>query len=362
MKRILHVIHGLNLGGAETFIYNLLEAIDHSRYRFDFVIQEPEIKYHKFAELIHASGGKIHIIPDFIHNPIAHYRAIKRVVADGKYDYVHIHMNAFINPLPTIAASKYNNKIIIHSHSTNNGKGGIIGKWLHHINCRLFLQPSFKRLCCSNMAGRWMFGNKSSIVVCNALSPKRYAYNKETASKLREKYGLGDAFVIGQVGRLIPLKNQSFTIKLFKKFIERHPKIDSRLMIVGDGLMRQELEQLCLDLGLSDKVIFTGNIHNVSEIYSAFDTLVMPSLFEGLSFVGIEAQAAGLKTVISDTVTPEINTTNTVSFCSLENSEQWLTALECAAIPYERNAISDLIIGSSFDIQQMLTTMEKVYE
>lgn len=361
MVKILHVIHGLNLGGAENFIYNLLCAIDSARYRFDFAIQETDIKHKKFQELILARGGAIHIMPDFMHNPVGQYKVLKKIL-DGGYDIVHIHMNAFINPIPAILAGRYDVRVIIHSHSTKNGLGGIIGKGIHILNKSVFLKPRYIRLACSNEAGRWMFGSRDCVMVPNAIDTEKYVSNEAARITIRQQYGIADGFVIGQIGRLIPLKNQMFTLKVLASLRKKRPDLDAKLMIVGEGFMRSRLQETVSDLALDGAVIFTGAVHNVHEYYSAFDAFVMPSLFEGLGLVVIEAQAAGLKSFVSDTVTRQTNISGSVTFISLDNPDSWVDNLISSSEQYSREIIANKVRGSEFDSKVMVARMQEVYQ
>lgn len=360
MKKILHIIHGLNLGGAENFIFNLLKAIDENKYRFDFAIQEPDIKHTEFKKLIEAKGGKIFVIPDFLHNPIGQYVRLRKIFKTG-YDYVHIHMNAFINPIPAIVASHAKCNVIIHSHSTQNGRGGTAGKLVHEMNKRMFLKRKFIRLACSREAGGWMFDNRFFKVIPNAIDIAKYQYNDEFRREIRERYALNDEYIIGQIGRLIPLKNQVFSLRVLSKLREKAPHLKTKLMIVGEGPEKQNLMNLVAHLHIEDEVIFSGAVHNINEYYSAFDSFIMPSLFEGLALVSVEAQAAGLKTMVSDTVTREVNISGTVTFLPLDNVSKWVDALIQNSNPYDRCIISAKLKGSEFDSLFMVEQMYEIY-
>lgn len=359
MKKILHVIHGLNRGGAEMFIFNLLSAIDDSQYRFDFAIQEHVINYTEFKKLIEKKGGKIFIIPDFMHNPIGQAIELKKILQQS-YDVIHIHINAFINPIPAIVASKFDCKTLIHSHSTKNGKGGLMGRLLHQINKSLFLKNNYIRLACSDLAGKWMFEKKSYTIIPNGVDPIKYKYDETIRNEIREKYNIGDAFVIGQVGRLIELKNQSFSIKLLAKLRERYPQLNAKLILIGDGPMKEDLLSLATKQNVKDHVIFTGVIDNVNEYYSAFDIFVMPSYFEGLAFAGVEAQASGLKSFIANNVTRELNITDSVTFLPISDLEQWIEAITCN-IDYDRHKIASLFIKSPFNSTVLAQKMSTIY-
>lgn len=359
MKSILHIIHGLNLGGAENFIFNLLSGIDSEEFRFDFVIQEPEIKHKKFEELIIERGGRIHIINDFFKNPIAHARDLKRVIATG-YDVIHIHMNAFINPLPAVLAAG-NGKVIIHSHSKQNGRGGVCGKLIHYFNRSIFLKSSFERLSCSEDASVWMFGNKGSKMIYNAVDIDKYSYKEKYRDAIRSRYSIKNEFVIGQVGRLIGIKNQAFSIRLLSKLRQKYSNLNVKLMLVGDGEDKEMLEQLADELNIAESIIFVGPVHNANEFYSAFDLLIVPSVFEGLAFVAIEAQAAGLRCVLSDAIPIEANASGQAQFCSLDDPDKWMEVIYGCCLSYDRSQIAQKIIESNFNLTRMVLSMVSVY-
>lgn len=270
-------------------------------------------------------------------------------------------MNAFINPIPAIAAAASNCKVIIHSHSTQNGRGGLLGKLIHKLNKQLFLKDNFIRLSCSKAASMWMFGNKDSQNISNAVDTNKYIYNESIRNRLRSKHNLSNEYVIGQVGRLIPLKNQAFSIRLLANIIRLHPDINAKLMLVGDGSDKEKLISLARSLKISDNIIFTGNVHNANEYYSVFDSFIMTSLFEGLTYAAIEAQTAGLKSIMSDTISKEVNITDSVDFLSLAKPELWVEQLYLNSLKYDRNIISQKVIGSAFDLNVMVKSMENIY-
>ncbi len=361
MKRILHVIHGLNVGGAETFIYNILRNIDSSEYHFDFAIQNPEIGHKAFKKLIEEKGGKIYIITDFRINILKQYRELSSILKSG-YDYVHIHMNAFVNPIPAVVASKFPGKVIIHSHNTHNGSGGTPARLLHLLNRRLCMKKDFIRLACGTDAGKWMFRGKDFTVVNNAVDLDRFRYNVEASRNIRRKYGLTDELVIGHMGRFVPEKNQKFIIGLFTRLKQEYPLLKTKLMLCGDGPMKNEIMEFAESSGIIQDVIFTGNISEPQDYYSAFDCFLLPSWFEGLAFVAVEAQAAGLKVIASDTNTSEIDVTGNVRFLSLGNDvSAWVDAVKHALAPTDRKQNAGRLAGSKYDLSSLTRTMETIY-
>lgn len=358
--RVLHVIYGLALGGAENFIYNVLQLIDPNRFIFDFALQLPEIRHKKFQELIIERGGKIYIIPDFRKNPFGQYQALSKILESG-YDFVHIHMNAFINPIPAITASKFNNRVIIHSHNTKNDSGGRLGYFLHKLHCKLYLKDKFVNLSCGRDAGKWMFGRNQFQVVHNAIDLKKFSFSNERRQRIRALYNLKNEFIIGQIGKLEPVKNQKFSIFLLNEYLHKFPRSTAKLLFVGMGRMEEELKNLVKRLNLEDRVIFAGGVHNPEDYYSAIDCQLLPSLYEGFAFVAVEGQGAGLRVIASDNNTVDIDISNSVKFCSLTDPNSWIDKIRECETSYDREQIQNRLQNSPFDSLNLKIFMENFY-
>lgn len=362
MKRILHVIHGLNLGGAETLIYNIIRKSDLKCFHFDFVIQNPSIGNTSLKEYIEKIGGRIFLITDFRKNIFKHFRDIKSILAKG-YDVVHIHMNSLINPIPVYASSKFANKVIIHSHNTSNGKGGLFGKIIHKLNTHLFLRNRFINLACGNDAGKWMFPSKKYTVINNAIDLEKFSYSFDNRTKIREEYEIpSDAFIIGHIGRFLPVKNQRYLVDILFQLRSSRQDIDSYLLLVGTGPQLNEIKDYANSLGLNKYVKFTGPVQNTSEIYSAFDIFLLPSLYEGFAFVAVEAQASGLYVIASENNTKEINITGNVNFLSLEEKkDRWIEKITSLIKAYDRKKMGEKLVGSEYDLNSMIKIINKIY-
>lgn len=357
--KILHIIHGLNYGGAENFIFNVLKLIGSKEYQFDFAIQNSLIRNINLKNLIEELGGTIYIIPDFRKNPIGEFFVLRKILANG-YNYIHIHMNALINPIPVIVSSFYQKKIIIHSHNTSSA-GGKLGKIIHKFNTAVFLRNKFINVACGTDAGKWMFGEKKFQVLNNAVNLDMYKFKPSLRRKIRNQYKLSDEFVIGQVGRLIEVKNQTFSLHLLRAYIDHYPSENVKLMLLGEGKMYNKLKVLAHDLNIDNNVIFTGAINNPYDYYSSFDCLILPSLYEGLAFVAVEAQSSGLKIIASNNNTTEINITGEVTFISLDNQNLWISALHNCSKSYNRAEISGRLRGTKYDDDMLKEVMLKIY-
>lgn len=359
--RILNIIHGLNKGGAESFVYNVINLLDASVYEIDIAIQNPEIKHGSIEDLMRNKGGNIHVITDFRRNLLLHIRDLHRILSSG-YDYVHIHMNALVNPFPVYVASKYANKVIVHSHNTCNGSGGLLGKICHKINKHLILRRKFINIACGIDAGKWMFGNRPFTVLNNAVHLPKFTFNEAIRYQLRKKYDLKAEIVIGQVGRLADVKNHIYSFKVLKRLKEKSPDFAFKLVCVGEGELETYLKQQSDLLGISSDVIFVGGVNNPYDYYSMFDCLLLPSLFEGFAFVAVEAQASGLKVYASDCNTKDINITDAVSFFSLNDFDGCVNLLLNLQKQYDRQEISSKLIGTNFDDRVLKLKAEELYQ
>lgn len=363
--KILHFIYGLNIGGAETFISNLINSKELD-FEFHFVIQNPNITNEEIKNYIQSKNLPIvHLIPSFIKNPFSHYHALKKLLKSYDFDVVHIHVNSLMNPIPLVICKSLNIKIIIHSHNTSNSSGGKIVTLLHILSRTLFLNKHQNKIACSESAGKWMFKKYDFNVIDNAINLEKYKYNNFARIKTRRALGISDdVFVIGSVGRLVPQKNFPRLLEIFDYFKSKYPT--SKLLIVGDGPQKEQLEKLKLELGL-DGVIFVGSKQDPSPYYSSMDCFVMPSLFEGLGFTAIEAQASGLPVIASTGVPNIVNASGNVRFINLKDSnEQWSDALEQIILKFhkhkpDRIELGKKLKGSRFDLSSQSSKMRDMY-
>ena len=213
---------------------------------------------------------------------------------------------------------------------------------------------------CSKLAGDWMFLGEYFDILYNAIDIKEYKYSPVIANKLRQEFHLENCIVVGHVGRFNPQKNHSFLIDIFSECVQRNS--NTKLLLVGDGEGRQKIQDKVRDLGIQDKVIFTGIRSDVNELLQAMDVFVFPSLYEGLPVTMVEAQAAGLPCVISDHISKEcIVTSGLVTGKSLnESPERWA---ECVLQQSYRNRESHIeeIRTAGYDISTAAKQLESFY-
>lgn len=360
--KILQFIYGLNVGGAETFIINLLESIDGDDYKFSFVIQDSNISNNKIKLLCDEKKYKIYIVPKFNVALFKHIKELRNLLDKNNFDCIHIHMNAILNIFPILIANKKKIKIVLHSHSTKNNSGGLLGRIIHILN-RVIVNNfiPITRVACGVEAGKWMYGNKNFYIVDNAIALNKYAYNENYRMKLINKYSSKGYKIIGHVGRFTEVKNHDFILRCFSQYLLVHPK--SILCLVGDGPLKKEIQKQTKILGIEKSTIFVGNVDNVNEFYSYFDCILFPSLFEGLPFVLIEAQVSGLPIICSDRVTKDIKVTDIVSFLSLNDDiDKWIKEIDNKInMIIDRQKYCELFKGTKYDIKKLVTKMKQIY-
>ena len=323
--RVLQCIGSLGFGGSQTFVMSLYRAIDRSKVQFDFVVFPENIK--GFYEEVEQLGGKVYVCPRFsAKNCVAFVKWWHRFFKEHKeYSVIHGHVRS-VAAIYLKIAKKYGLKTIVHSHSTSNGKGlGALVK-------KLFQKPLRKHadylFSCSDYAGKWLYGEDALTLpqykmIPNCVSCERFAYRETARREYRQRYGIPEnAFVLGHIGRFREVKNHVFLVEVFDRLLARCP--DARLLLVGDGELREQTENICREKGFLDKVCFTGNQANTEDYYAMMDVFILPSLWEGLPVCVVEAQASGLPCLITDVITRDVNLTDLVANASLEQpAEVW---------------------------------------
>lgn len=358
--KILYFIRALNVGGAETFIYNTLRTIDEKEFQIDFVLQSLENTNVRLVELCKKKKRALHVITPFYKNYLKSVKELKNILKIGNYDLIHIHANALLNMVPVIAAKSVGVKIALHSHNTKNNLGGFIGYCLHKFNRCFVNKLDVIRLACGEEAGKWMYGNKPFVVLNNAIDIDAFKFNMEARNEIRQQLGIVDEFAIGHVSRFVDAKNHNFLIDIFNEILKVN--MNCKLILVGDGERLQSIKNKCKDLGMKEKVIFVGSVQDSSKYYSAFDCMIFPSFFEGMPFTLVEAQAAGLPIFASSRITKKINITGTLHYIGLEKGAYfWAREVLWKENDIDRGLIYKRLKGSVFDEKAEIDKLQLLY-
>lgn len=354
--RVAQVVGKMNSGGVEMMVMNFYRHIDRSAIQFDFIVDadSTQIPYEEIERL----GGRVFVVPRYEQLP-RYLAALRQIFRENDYKIVHSHLNT-LSVFPLFVAWCSGVPVrIAHNHSTaapGEGKKNFL-KYTLRPFAKVF---ATHYAACTELAGRWLFGKKAMArgdvtIFNNAIDCSRFCYDEQARSETRAAFGLADRFVVGHIGRFCYQKNHPFLIDLFARVLERQP--NAVLLLAGEGPDRPAIEQLVEARGLTEQVRFLGNRNDVDRLYAAMDVLVLPSRYEGLPVVGVEAQAAGLPCVFSDRITSAVKLTEPVVFRSLTDDP----ALWVDAILQDWGERKSGSLPPEFDIDRQAEKMEKLY-
>jgi len=363
MLRVLQVLGKTSLGGAESRIMDLYRHMDREQIQFDFLIHYKEKGY--FDDEIKRLGGNIYYLPSFrVYNYFTYKKACRRFFEEHSYfAAVHGHMTSTAAIYLPEAKRAGIPLTIAHARSAgvDNGVKGLITKLLR----KNLYRKCDKMFACSDLAAEAVFGKKRYkenrvTILPNAVDTKDFLPNEEVRIQLRRQYCLEDKFVIGHVGRFHYAKNHGFLLEIFAQILKQ--KDNAMLMLLGDGPLKEETKQKAKDMGIDERVIFTGNQTPVAPFYQVFDFFLFPSRFEGLPGTVVEAQAAGLKCLISDTITKQVKATEWVSFMSIEDpAKKWADeVLRWEAQP-EEESVNCNLADTDFDVNNQVEFYKELY-
>ena len=320
-------------GGIETYLINQLRSLP-SDVRYDFINSSNDVIAYEDEIL---KQGNVYDLGSRPKNPIAYYwhmlRLFYKLRSEG-YNAFIINGTDYSQDLPFLLAKIIGIKHrIMHAHGSGYENNiSLLRKIMFAYNRLIVKYCVTEYWACSKRASKFLYGHENAFIVRNGIDVNKYRYNERIREEIRKKYDIGEAFVIGHVGRFSPVKNHLFLIDLFfqvKKQVE-----SAKLMLVGndtnldayDGYLKKVKEKIAT-YHLENDVIFTGNIDNVEVMYQAMDAFVLPSISEGFPLVALEAQAAGLPCVISTGVPNEVALSDDVYSCSLIDINLWVDSL-----------------------------------
>lgn len=360
--RVGHIIGKWLGGGVESVVMNYYRHIDRSKIQFDFICDSDStnIPYEEIEKL----GGRVILVPPY-QKVFKYIKELKKVFKENNYKIVHSHINT-LSVFPLYAAKKAGVKVrIAHSHSTTNKKEkkkNLMKQVLRPLS-KIYATDYF---ACSELAGRWLFGDKTYnkgevFILNNAIDVEKFAYNEKIRKEKRKELKIKDStLVIGHIGRFVAQKNHTFLIDIFNEVHKKNK--DSILLLVGQGPLMDEIKEKVNDLNLTNYVKFLGQRNDVNELYQAFDVFVLPSLYEGLPVVGVEAQASGLLCLLSDDMTKETKILDSTKFMSLnESANKWASKLLKENSKFERKNKIEEFSKNGFNIRQEVKKIENKY-
>lgn len=353
MIRILHSVSNMDRAGIETMLMNYYRHVNRAEVQFDFLCNKQKPGAYE-AEILDM-GGRIFRTPGLGAKKYGAYMRYMRALfaQHPEYKIMHAHNGAFaVQALYAAKASGVPVRIF-HAHGA-----AITKDWKYPLKmaCMAVLPHMYnQRFACGQEAARCYFGSACAdghayTFVKNAIEPARFCFDAQARNRIRQAHGLGNRLVIGHVGRLMAQKNHAFLLQAFARL--HRQRGDATLVLLGDGELMEKVRTQAQRLGLSDHVLFAGNVQDTGAWYQAFDAFVLPSIWEGLPVVGIEAQAADLPCVFSSAVTRETAITQDVRFLPLDAGEEaWAQALLSLATrerPRRNNAY--LVAQAGYDV------------
>lgn len=350
--RVLCVFSTLDRGGAESMCMNLYRHIDRSKVQFDFV-KHTSFKG-DFEDEIGALGGRVFEAPRLKLGSILKYCLWwkRHLLYHPEHRIIHGHFFT-ISPIYFYIAKRYGRITVGHIHITkaNSILKSFLAKFINGV--------TDYPLACSKAAGKWVYGDRPFIVLNNAIDTDKYCVNSTIAREIRKTFILEKDLVIGSVGRFDLQKNPDGILEIFRLVHEKRP--DCKLLWIGDGPLKLEIVNKVYKLGLQDQVIFTGVRNDVNELLQAMDVFIMPSFYEGLPVSAIEAQAAGVRCFISDTVTKEVAITPVCEMLSLDDYDKWALILSQLEANFKHPDMKRMIINAGYDIRTSSKWLQDFY-
>lgn len=355
--RVAQIMGIMENGGVEAVVMNYYRAIDRERVQFDFFVDET-CSFPQRAEIA-SLGGRCYLVPSYAH-PIRYICALKHLYRENGYQIVHAEINT-MSVFPLFAAWLARVPVrICHNHSTSHrGEGAkSVVKLLLRPFARVFATHYF---ACGDTAARWMFGARRVdsgrvTVLPNAIDLHHFSFSPESRDAVRQEIGVGEtALVVGHIGRFMYQKNHAFLLKIFQALLIQRP--DAILMLAGEGELLDATHALAKTLGIEHRVRFLGVRRDAERLYSAMDVFCLPSFYEGLPVVMVEALANGLSCVVSNQVTRELNEFRVAQLPLDAPPERWAQAL----IEAPRTDAAPEALVERFDIRATAKQLEAFY-
>lgn len=364
MVRVLHELSALDGGGDARLIYEYYSCMDKTKVHFDFVIYD-FYENGLLEQPLRDMGCTIYKLPQIKKDRKACLNGLEKVIKEGNYDVVHSHRGGrgfFV----MYYAKKYGiKKRVVHSHVANESVS-FIKKMLNVFLSKIAKMFATDLFACGKDAGIYMWGKNNYAkgdvsIMTNAITIDKFGFSQDVREAKRKELGVDDKLVLGIVGRMTAQKNYPFLFRVYKEVLK--VRQDVVLVVVGRGLQEEAIKAYARELGIEKEILFLGLRDDVSELLNAFDIFLLPSLFEGLPVVLIEAQANGLKQIVSNTITDEVDITDLIEYLPIDEGEQqWVERINAYKNNVaERNTYSQKVAKAGYDIVVESKKMQNFY-
>lgn len=324
MKRLLCILNTMNMGGAETFLMKIYRVLDRSRYQMDFCINMAEKC--DYEDEILSKGGRVFRIPSKSKDSKAFKRQLSAIVKNNGYTNV-LRITSNAAGFWDLKIAKKAGALHTAARSSNASDGSVVQTAAHLLGRLLWTRYVDVKIAPSDKAACYTFGKRACrrgevVRVNNGLDLSVYRFDGEARRRVRSRLGVSpSAVLVGHVGRFNTQKNHRFLVSAFADLHREQP--DAKLCLVGEGVLQAEIEEAVRQEGLTDSVVFAGLQKDIPAWLSAFDVLALPSLYEGMPNVIIEAQACGCPCILSDTVTLEADLCSKTVYLPIADAAVW---------------------------------------
>jgi glycosyltransferase involved in cell wall biosynthesis len=356
-------------GGVPSFLNNYCSKVNFNSYTFDFMALRNQC-FEPYRKQFEDNGWELYCLnlqSNGVKRAIQLISKLKEFLKENQYDVVHINMGSFFPVLCCAIAAKqaHVKRVIAHSHSS-----GIYSKrkrFIANIFTPFLTVYADEYCACSKLAAENLFSKRiireeKYTIINNAIETSKFTYKQDVRDEVRHELGIKDEIIIGHVGRFVEVKNHNFLIDVFNEIKKYIP--DAKLLLVGDGELKAEIERKVYELGLEKSVIFAGQRSDSYRFYQAMDLFILPSTVEGLGIVAIEAQASGLHCYVSSNVPEEVQITELCHFFDLKKGPVELATTVCKNKEYlaKRQDMSEQIISAGYDLNENVRIFETLYK
>lgn len=357
MIRILQSVNIMDRAGLETMLMNYYRHMDRTKIQFDFLTHRPNEG--AYESEIASMGGKVFHAPRLYPK---NYKIYFEYMTDffcnhPEYRIIHSHIDT-MSAFPLYAAKKSNIPVrIAHSHSSKLDRD--VKLPIKYAALKAIPKVTTDMFACGDVAGKFMFKDRPFKIIHNAIELDKFAFDSNIRTEMKKQLGIDNGFVIGHVGRYCYIKNQLFLLDVFSEFLKKEP--NSYLLLIGKGEDEQKIRRKIRSSGLNNRVRLLIDRSDVERLYQVFDVFVMPSLFEGLPVVGVEAQANGLPCLVSDKISKEVLLTSNIEMMSLKNSaSEWANKLFSMQMERNMHAKQELE-NKGYDVVQEAKKLQEWY-
>ena len=360
MMRILHIVSSMNRAGLENALMNYYRNVDRDKIQFDFLLSKSQKG--DFEDEIESLGGRIYRIP--MSNPLKYLWNLNRFFSQHKeYRICHLHHLPW-GSLSLLFASLHGVQgRFSHVHFARYPMGKLsvkrLMRWMsRHYSTRYF---ACGRIAGLNFYGPSIVSSPEFRVLNNAIQSEKFSFDEEVRRSVRAGLGIADdVLVVGQVGRMTPVKNHKFTVDILCELKKlRGGKV--KCVFVGEGPLMQDIEECAKEKGVAEECIFTGSTDNPQDYMQAMDYLIFPSVIEGLGLVAVEAQASGLRCVASSGVPSECKLTELVDFLPLSDGAQKWASHILDNSDYVRQSRQEEILRAGYDVRSQSKELQNFY-